>query len=271
MPIHAFRSLTLRTTYVGPGDVVSGAVGWWGLRAYSLAKAGTAAIRLRASGDDAQSDFNTLSNGNLDTASISSFKATHGGNLFVTKLYDQSGGTNDLVQATAANQPPFSLSILGSLPAIDNTAGGSVSLRSGNVTQTQPFSWSMVYNRTSFGGDCLLINEVSSNLIQIVRGVLGGANNTALFAGSNFNAAAADATWHGIQMLVNAASSKITVDGSDTTGDASTSAYSATPIDFITGAGLAFSGYVSEFGLWGSDVSASFSALNSNQHSYWGF
>ena len=53
--------------YVGPGDVVSGAVGWWGLRAYSASYAATPgkAINLRRALDNAACDFNVAANGDL--------------------------------------------------------------------------------------------------------------------------------------------------------------------------------------------------------------
>src|SRR5262245_56094963 len=81
----------------GPGDVVSGAVAYWGLRAYTTAAIGNNAIRLRRSSDNAEQDFATVLGGGLDLTSISSFKGAF--NLSVVKLYDQTGGGNDMVQA----------------------------------------------------------------------------------------------------------------------------------------------------------------------------
>ena len=94
------------TPYVGPGDIVSGAIGWWGLRAYTSASIGTNAIRLRRDGGSpGEQDFATVTGGGLDLTSITAFKGAD--NLFLVKLYDQVG-TNHLTQATAASQPPFS-------------------------------------------------------------------------------------------------------------------------------------------------------------------
>lgn len=62
-------------TYTGPGDVVSGAIAWYGLRAYSAAKVGTKAVRVRCGSGGSSGtafDVNSLTSGNLDTATISS-------------------------------------------------------------------------------------------------------------------------------------------------------------------------------------------------------
>ena len=58
------------TTYIGPGDVVSGATAWYGLRGYNAAFAtgSKAAINVRRATDNTTSDINILANGNLDIA-----------------------------------------------------------------------------------------------------------------------------------------------------------------------------------------------------------
>src|SRR5262245_11941584 len=95
------------TAYEGPGDVSSvAAFVWWGLRAYSQATVGTAAIRLRRDSDNAESDFSTIAGGGLDTSAISSWAG--GANLFAAKVYDQIASL-DQVQATAGTQPSFTL------------------------------------------------------------------------------------------------------------------------------------------------------------------
>src|SRR5215475_9326831 len=99
--VAGFRTVT----YVGPGDIVSGARAWWGLRAFSNATAGTNAIRLRRSSDSAELDFATLTNGSLDEAGITTWAG--GASLFLIKLFDQTGNGQDVTQATTTRQPPF--------------------------------------------------------------------------------------------------------------------------------------------------------------------
>src|SRR5262245_26537172 len=87
-------------SYVGPGDIVSSAIGWWGLRAYSAASIGSNVLRVRRSSDSTEKTFVSLANGNFNTADT----FFDGSNYFVTTLYDQSGNGNNLTQTTAANQ-----------------------------------------------------------------------------------------------------------------------------------------------------------------------
>ena len=105
--------------YVGPGDIVSGATAWYGLRAYSAAVAATGtqkAINIRRASDNTTKDILIRKSGNLDTPTAATFCAST--TCYVTKWYDQSGGGHDMTQATAANQPELILSALNGLPAI---------------------------------------------------------------------------------------------------------------------------------------------------------
>lgn len=62
-------------SYQGPGDVVSGATAWYGLRAYNAAYAtGTnKAINVRRASDNTTQDINILTTGALDIASANTF------------------------------------------------------------------------------------------------------------------------------------------------------------------------------------------------------
>jgi hypothetical protein len=133
--------INLITQYQGPGDIQA-AKCWGGLRAYSLATAGTKFINLRASGNNATADFNTLPNGLPDTASIGSFLTANGGSLFVTKLYDQSGNGLDWSQSTAASQPAFVLNGLGSLPIMNGN--GAFLSQASTFSLTVPWSFATV-------------------------------------------------------------------------------------------------------------------------------
>ncbi len=270
IPVFSPTLIAMRSSgYTGPGDI-SAALGWWGLRAYSAASIGTNAVRLRESGGNTEQDFATVVGGGLDLAAIATFKGAN--NLFVVKLYDQTGGGNDLIQATAGSQPLFLLAAIGSLPAIDNTATASVRLETtSNITQAQPLTFSTVYNRTSTAVDGILF--ANNGAIQAVRTAVVGANLSGIFAGTSLTAAANDVAWHAVQMLINGVSSQIYIDGSGTTGNAGTGAFLAEKLALLglAGGGFPFTGYVGELGMWGSDISANFSALNTNQHTYWGF
>jgi hypothetical protein len=74
--------------------------------AYSLRKlrAGYtgSAIRVRRDTDNAEQDIGFDSNGDLDTSALTAFVPDNG---YVVKWYDQSGNSNDAVQATSNAQP----------------------------------------------------------------------------------------------------------------------------------------------------------------------
>ena len=74
---------------------------------YSVRKLSTtytgAAIRVRRSSDNTESDIGFDSNGNLDETALTTFVGANNG--FVTKWYDQGGNSRDFSQTTASNQP----------------------------------------------------------------------------------------------------------------------------------------------------------------------
>ena len=65
-------------TYSGPGDIVSGATAWYGLRAYNAAYAtgSNKAINVRRASDNTTQDFLILASGALDIASANTFAGT---------------------------------------------------------------------------------------------------------------------------------------------------------------------------------------------------
>lgn len=66
-------------TYTGPGDVVSGATAWYGLRGYSAAYAATGtgkSLNVRRASDNATQDIVILTTGAFDIASYNTFVGT---------------------------------------------------------------------------------------------------------------------------------------------------------------------------------------------------
>lgn len=93
------RSFIL-TQLAGLGYAAAGA--WSVSRGMRQAYVG-ALLRVRRSSDNAEQDIGFRSDGALDSAALLAFCA--GGNGFASKVYDQSGGGYDMVQATAGSQP----------------------------------------------------------------------------------------------------------------------------------------------------------------------
>ncbi len=283
-------SIAAVASYTGPGDVVASASAFWGLRAYNAAYATglnkLANICLPA--DAVCADATSDANGNLVLPGSLSTCANSVTICTVKTLYDQSGalacaaGTNcDVTQATIANRP--TLVIPGAANGCPTTAGycmafvraSSQCFASANAfTQTQPFSFSFVGNRTgsTTSANIAVGFAVSAESIgwQVSANV-GRMNFGTVFAPTGFN----DNAWHAAQIIANGASSAFDFDGTSATGNAGTNAPSAVAI--LIGAGVsacasALDGKLTEVGIWPIAFSAgNISGLNSNAHTYWGF
>jgi hypothetical protein len=252
--------------YVGPGDIVPSATGWWGLRAYSAASIGTNAVRLRENGGNTEQDFATIAGGGLPLDTIATFKGAN--NLFVTKLFDQTGNGFDKGQTTAALQPELTLAGLGLLPVMTFTGSESLSTGLGNVSQI--YSISAVAIRTGGGSTGLFWSAGGSNQVMGFRFNFGSNTASVLWNGPWLDATATDNVWHALQGIANDTSSSVIVDGVTTTGAAGAST-ATNPYEIGNSGSFPLTGKITELGLWHSDITASVSSLNSNQHTYWGF
>ena len=81
-------------------DTYSGAAVAYSLRKLRSGYSGSA-IRVRRSSDNTEQDIG-FTNNELDTTSLTSFVGANDG--YITTIYDQSGNSNNLTQATASNQ-----------------------------------------------------------------------------------------------------------------------------------------------------------------------
>jgi hypothetical protein len=262
--------------YTGPGNVVSGATAWWGLRGYNAAVSNgvTKSVNIRRASDNSTQDFVILSNGNLDTASIATFISGTTG--FVTKLYDQTGNGNDASQATAANQPQIFLNAIGALPDMLYDGGKPLYLTTGNTyTNALPVTFTWL-------GFCFLTGR-QQNVMQV-----GGANtpalflsnanpptldmyNGSLFIGPSFSANA----WHtAIGVFTGAANvDQVALDGTETAvgGNVGTSGLGGSAFLGISYV-LSLPAYIHglEFGFWPSALTATqVTNLSNNESNYW--
>jgi gliding motility-associated-like protein len=94
------------------------------------------AVRLRRSTDNVEQDFGFFGS-DLDLASITTFLG--GVNGYVTKLYDQSGNGNDLIQANNSLQPLFVANGLNGRPILRITADTHERLYN-NTNFTPPYT-----------------------------------------------------------------------------------------------------------------------------------
>jgi hypothetical protein len=259
-------------SYTGPGDIITtSTIAWWGLRAWSTATRGNAAANVCDSGDahcvDALTDATT---GNLIVPSSNPNCGSSA--CTVKKLYDQTAGGNcggscDLVQATEANRPVLTTSCIGSLTCM-TWNGSQILVSAGNFVFSggSPYTMSGVAIRnTGHSGNFM---GTGNGALQVVFG--GTANQVFIYAGNQvINNSVPDGAFHAIQSLFNGASSALYIDGVNTAGDSGGSG--ATSPLCLGQCNGGFTGSSTEGGMWSADKSANFSALNSNQHTYWGF
>jgi hypothetical protein len=267
-------------SYTGPGDVTSGALAWWGLRAYSSATRGTKAANVCNPSDVACADVSTdATTGNLVLTTIGGHDCTMD-DCTVKTLYDKSGGTNctgsvvcDLTQATIGNRPLLKHNCLGTtLWCMTWTSGQSLVSVSVASTLSDPYTMSVVGERTAgFTTDAALIGDVSGNSGQI--NFITSANTIQLYSGAaSLTATANDSVFHAVQGLSTATpltGAKLYIDGTLTTGQSNANSIT----DGLCMGTCNNGGTVStaEGGFWAGDKSANFSTMNSNQHTYWGF
>jgi hypothetical protein len=254
-------------SYTGPGDIASGAAAWWGLRGYNAAYStgSNPAIDIVDQALANQLTVNILSNGKLDVSSVATWVAAHTvTTIFIKKSYDQTGNGNHIdAPRTAANYPTLVLNDNGSLPA-GVTPGFDAVMRSttNSADTNEPFSASVVAQRN---GAITEANDIT--IVGATPSILGFDVTSGLVrarSGTTATTSAPESTTHSIQALFNAASSIICVDGSNSTVNAGNNSTGVGPYAFPnTYHAIKFW----EAGWWLSDISSSFSALNTNQHS----
>lgn len=254
--------------YTGPGDLVSGATAWYGLRAYSAAVAATGtqkAINIRRASDQATTDILILPNGNLDVATATTFcNATSG---FITAWYDQSGNGNHAVQATPASQPQLVFSSIGGKPAV--VFAGAQLLSGGSFTAfAAPVSMSAVVARTAAFTVGAVLTAGTGTVLEVL---FANANQISIYNGAQLFVAATDSIAHAMQFLFNGASSVISVDGAETSGNAGTTNLAAAPIYIGARSTLMnLTGPIGEAGMWPVGFTApNRAAMRANQKTYW--
>ena len=269
-------------SYVGPGDVVSGAFAFWGLFAYNAAYAtgSNPACDLVDQAGLNPITINILSSGALDTASISTWVTAHSvTKILVKKLYDQVG-TQHMTQATVANMPPLTLSSIGSFAALTPDGTASQQLTStAAASHNQPFSMSALAQRSS-GTNAFVFSDVDAGSNEIdLSAVNNGLTNTQFYIsdGISDNSTVDDFNLHAVTGVFNNPTGlTIVVDTTVTTsaagGNVMTSGDTWVLLGFTTLGLRDWIGKFGELGIWPTAFnSTQYAAMNSNIHTRWGF
>lgn len=170
--------------YAGPGDIVSGATAWYGLRAYSAAVAATGtqkAVNVRRASDNATQDILILTGGALDIASANTFAtvdATGTGSISGTTLTFTGGHVGDTV--TGGTTAPGTYIVSGSSPTwtvfpSQTVASAALTLQFGLYVTT----W---YDQS--GNSKNAVQATAGSQPQLIPGVKNGLPCAYMFSGA---------------------------------------------------------------------------------------
>lgn len=271
-------------TYTGPGDILSGALGWYGLRAYNAAycTGSNPCIDITDQADANALTVNITTAGQLDTAAIATWVTAHSvTTIKITKIYNQSGGSLVHLPAVPGFPPHLILSAsgLGSGKASMAFHGAGDSFFAAfqtpsNATLNQPYSVSAVASTDDTSTQYLWGSDPSNLLHYTIYRtdrfcMAAGAGEV---GASSANSAVA---FHAIQTTANNDNTgSIYVDGANASGSNGppNTTFSGAPFRLGGNNSTVFGGRISEFGIWsGIFSSGNKSSLNTNQHTEWGF
>lgn len=214
--------------YSGPGDLKSYNI-WVGTYAYSAATRGAAVVNVCNGGVCGDLSTHATTGLLVTSTNINGAPCDDSGHVCTIKTwYNQgaSGATYDFTQATAGSRATLLVSCTGLTGAACGTATGAVYETTSNYAQAAPYSLAWVGNRNAgTGANVTAIGDGASAVVA--GGGFFGANNDAYCnAGSNLNPSVTDAVWHGFACNINGASSNLTVDVTNSSGNAGSSSMS---------------------------------------------
>lgn len=192
----------------------------------------------------------------------------------IGKFYDQTGGGAVATQTTAGNMAILGINGGPSAGAVTASFGGGQSYSATVTALTpQPLSGSAVVERTgNFAAFAAWIDFAANGAGDTGMLFDSGANTVTIYAGSvPPPVTAADNAFHAMQALFNTTTSSIFLDGSSTTGLSVGTQTGDTGVTIGNGVGGPLTGNLNEVGGAQGDQSSHFSALNTNQHTFWGF
>jgi len=262
--------VTTSAAYVGPGDITSGAIAFYSAgRAYNAAYA----TGLNAAADVVDTatglttcTFHFLSTGFVNKTECNATACATA--CSVTKLYDQTGTGNHVVQATLANMPALTFNAQNGLPCA--AGGATVNLQSaGNVSQAIPYTITAVAERTgafTTGQRITKNGTASAGTITFFT----STNTVRANSGANSNLTVSDSAFHALVAVTSATAPLFAADSNANTSTATigTNALSST-VDLMSQGGTSplTNGFVCEAGIWPADLNSSYQAMLANMRS----
>jgi hypothetical protein len=264
--------------YTGPGDVKSGALGWWGASGYTAMDTAPAWNVCNVS-DVVCADWAIGANGYVTPALVG------GSNCGIVTctiktMYDRSGAMHcsgavvcDITQATIANRAVVVLNALGTFACAQTSGTSGQGYDSvANFSLSQPLTALIVANRATAGRGA--INSYLQGGGNTLYYEATGNDLVDFFSGGNANATATDGSFHSVQTVGNDPTATVFyVDGTTTSvASAGNGAFSGT-LHVMSGAAGAqvFNGVMCDVGIWPSAFSGTDLAnINTNRHMAYG-
>jgi hypothetical protein len=270
--MHApYRGHRIIPANAAPLDGFAAPSGAYSFRKLRSGYAGSA-LRLRRASDNLETDINFLGCTSFtgcpwdEAAALAHCAST---TCFVRTWYDQSGGTLDLVNTTAATQPQLVFNCKGTLPCLQISSAALLTL---NTTATPApatgvASIAAVGVRTAGTTSCTLLRQDggAGNRLHMPAVNTWGAYGSA----GGVTRAAVDGTWHSGIGIWNGAASSLTIDGGTTAGTL-TAATAAGAVGLAGAASTTCN--EAEAILWDNYIltGAEIGVLGANQKSFWG-
>ena len=261
-------------SYSGPGDVVSGAVFYYGLRGYNAAYSGHV-ISICDSATGLVCADATWSGGVLSLPTIGGLICNNTTNICnIQTFYDMSGtgacaGPCDATQATNASRATLVISAFNGKPCAQFSGAQFYQSPVGFGAQTSPYTFVAEVERTGAftSAGAWLHSQNYSGFFD------SSINTAAIFAGtSTVDATAADSALHSVINFSGAAGNNI-VDGvPGTPGNTGTGTTGSSIFIGATSTGPAspLTGFFCEGGEWPIQYNATqYGNMNTNQAAYW--
>lgn len=275
-------------SYTGPGNVVSGAAAFWGLRGYTAAFSGAVANICDVATGAICADA-TWAAGVLTLPTIGGSPCANSGNVCqVATLYDQSGALAcagpaacTITQATASKRPTLVVpGASNGCPAdtmhcMTFVRANSQCLPTAAAAYTQAHPVSAIFTGIRTGNTTSIQGAIGFSSTNYT-GWSNSANKLRVFSGAVLDATYNDSVWHAAQITWSNTVGSLSADGSTTAGATGTTAPSSNAIGFGSATASTcingVEGKLVEAGIWPIAFSAqNISDLNTNAHSYWGF
>ena len=270
--------------FQGPGDITSGGIFFVSPgRAYNAAYAAgqnpladlvdTATGLLTCTEKVGTNGFADLTTAYCPTASpttnVVTWCTVTVGGCSITKLYDQTGTGNHVVQATLANMPALTFNAQNGLPC---AAGGSNSPRlvtAGNIVQVLPFTMGGVAMR---GSGFTTVQTIQSNANANFLRFAASANQVTAASSTPVNLTAADSSFHALLAVVSATAPLFAVDSSANTSTSTSGTTTTSSTEGIVGRNtganpLLAGGFVCEDWIYPADLNSSYQAMLANMRS----